>query len=478
MRKPVYENPLISRYSSKEMQRIFSPDFKFSTWRKLWIELASAERKLGLGIRASQIAQMKKHVSDINYKDAEKREREVRHDVMAHVHAFGLQCPEAKPIIHLGATSAYVGDNTDIIQLREGMELIKSRLIQVIKPLRDFSFKNRNMPCLGFTHFQPAQLTTVGKRASLWLNELLMDLEEIDFFLEKLSFRGVKGTTGTQASFMELFNNDGKKVRELDRLVSEAMGFKKTIPVTGQTYSRKADSRALSVLSAIAQSCSKFANDMRLLANLKEAEEPFAKKQIGSSAMAYKRNPMRSERICSLARYAVSLAQNTAMTASVQWFERTLDDSANKRIAVPESFLAVDSILLIYSNIVSGIVLYPEMIRRRIAGELPFMMTENIIMKGVEKGGDRQELHEIIRSLSMKAADNVKNRGKDNNLLELIEKSPELDFSAEELRRLAEPSRYTGRAAEQVEEFIKKNIDPVLRKNKKYLKIKKVQLKV
>jgi adenylosuccinate lyase len=460
--RKTYSNPLIERYSSKEMSYIFSPENKFRTWRKLWIALAESEKDLGLEISQEQIDDLKINADDINYDEAEAREKIVRHDVMSHVHAYGLQCSKAKGIIHLGATSAYVGDNTDLIQLKQALLEVRKKLVSLLGRMKKFALAEKDRPALGFTHYQAAQLTTVGKRCALWMNEFVLDLEEIDFCLNTLRFRGVKGTTGTQASFMELFGNDEEKVKKLDQMVTEKMGFDKKFTVTGQTYSRKVDSRIMSVLSAIGQSAHKTTNDIRLLQNMKEIEEPFEKKQIGSSAMAYKRNPMRSERAASLSKYLISLSASTAMTASTQWFERTLDDSANKRLAVPEGFLAVDAVLIILNNIFDGLVVYPKQIEKRIKSEIPFMATENIIMNAVKKGGDRQELHEKIRELSMEAGRNVKEHGLENNLLELIAKDPSFNLSPEELDKMTDPKLYTGRAAGQVEEFIKETVDPFL----------------
>lgn len=477
MDKNTYESPLNSRYASKEMQELFSPDMKFRTWRKLWIALAEAEKELGLDITDEQIQEMKQYQDDINYDVAAKREAEVRHDVMAHVYAYGEQCPKAKPIIHLGATSCYVGDNTDIIIMTNALKLIKKKLINVISHLADFAMKYKDLPTLGFTHFQPAQLTTVGKRACLWLQDLLMDLEDVEFQLSKSKLLGSKGTTGTQASFLELFDGDHEKVKKLDKLIAEKMGFDDVFPVSGQTYSRKLDSQILNILSGIAQSAYKFSNDIRLLQHLKEIEEPFEKKQIGSSAMAYKRNPMRSERISSLARYVIVDALNPAITASTQWFERTLDDSANKRISIPEAFLAVDAILNLYINVVDGLVVYPKVIEQHIYNELPFMATENIMMNAVKKGGDRQELHERIRVHSMEAARKVKEEGKKNDLIERIAKDKMFNLSLEEINQILNPSNFIGRAPQQVEEFIKDYIHPILEQNADLLGVH-VELKV
>ncbi len=465
MKKNSYESPLNSRYASKEMKYIFSPDKKFKTWRRLWVALAEAEMELGLSVTPEQVEELKEHMDDINYDVAEAREKEVRHDVMSHVYAYGVQCPKAKGIIHLGATSCYVGDNTDIIIMYEGLELIKSKLVKVISLLRDFAMEYKDMPTLGFTHFQPAQLTTVGKRASLWLWELIMDLENVNFQLSRAALLGSKGTTGTQASFMELFDGDTEKVKALDKKISEKMGYDKVYPVSGQTYSRKLDYQMLSVLSGIAQSAYKFANDIRLLQHLKEIEEPFEKSQIGSSAMAYKRNPMRSERICSLARYVIVDTLNPAITSSTQWFERTLDDSANKRISVAEAFLTVDAILNIYMNVANGLVVYPKVIHSRVMSELPFMATENILMDAVKAGGDRQELHEKIRVHSMAAARVVKEEGGRNDLIERIVADPSFGLSQEDVQKILKPENFTGRAANQVEELVRDYVDPLLKEN-------------
>lgn len=462
--RDTYESPLNSRYAGEEMKYLFSPDHKFKTWRRLWIALAKAERKLGLPITEEQIAELEAHKDDLNYEEAEQREKQVRHDVMAHVYAYGLQCPKAAGIIHLGATSCYVGDNTDLMIMREGLQLIHRRLVTVMGTLADFAQQYRDMPTLGFTHFQPAQLTTVGKRATLWLHDLLLDLEDLEYVTGSLKLLGSKGTTGTQASFMELFEGDENKVRELDRLIAQEMGFDETYPVSGQTYSRKIDSRILNVLSGIAQSAYKFANDLRLLQNLKEIEEPFEKSQIGSSAMAYKRNPMRSERICALARFVMADALNPAMTASTQWFERTLDDSANKRLSVAEAFLATDAILNIYANVADGLVVYPKVIASRVQSELPFMATENIMMDAVKKGGDRQQLHERIRVHSMEAAKQVKMEGKPNDLIERICNDPLFGLNREELEGILQPERFIGRSPSQVTEFLEEKIKPVLQK--------------
>ncbi|PAB60894.1 adenylosuccinate lyase [Anaeromicrobium sediminis] len=468
----LYENPLISRYASKEMAETFSNDEKFSTWRKLWIALAESQRELGLNITEEQIEEMKEFCENINYDVAKQREKETRHDVMSHVYAFGVQCPNAKPIIHLGATSAYVGDNTDVIVIRKALMLIKNKLVNLINELSKFAFEYREIPTLGFTHFQPAQLTTVGKRATLWIMELIMDYEDLVYTIDSLRFRGVKGTTGTQASYLNLFNNDHKKVESLDKSVAKKMGFDRVFPVTGQTYSRKLDYKVLSVLSGIAQSVHKMTNDIRLLQHLKEVEEPFEKKQIGSSAMAYKRNPMRSERVASLARYVMSSLGNTAMTSSTQWFERTLDDSANRRISIPQSFLATDAILKICINISQGMVVNDKVIMKHIMEELPFMTTENIIMESVKRGGDRQELHEKIREYSMEAAKEVKQKGNKNNLLEMIANDEEFGLSKKDIDKLMDPKLYIGRSKDQVEEFIKTDVSPIIEENKGALGIK------
>lgn len=467
--KDIYESPLSSRYADQKMKYLFSPDMKFRTWRKLWIALAEAEKELGLPVTQEQIDEMKAHQDDINYDVAEKREKEVRHDVMSHVYAFGVQCPKAKPIIHLGATSCYVGDNTDVIIMTEALRLVQKKLVGVISTLSEFARKYKDLPTLAFTHFQPAQPTTVGKRACLWIQDLLMDLEDVEYQLSKAKLLGSKGTTGTQASFLELFEGDHSKCRRLDQLIAEKMGYQSCFAVSGQTYSRKLDSQMLNVLAGIAQSAAKFSNDIRLLQHLKEVEEPFEKNQIGSSAMAYKRNPMRSERIASLARYVMVDTLNPYMTAATQWFERTLDDSANKRLSVPEAFLAVDAILNLYMNVSDGLVVYPKVIEQRLKKELPFMATENIMMDAVKAGGDRQELHERIRQLSMEAGKNVKEQGGDNNLLELIAADPAFGLSLEDLKKAMEPSRYVGRAPRQVEEFLEEVIRPVLEANKEAL---------
>lgn len=464
-----YDSPLSGRYASKEMQYIFSQDKKFTTWRRLWIALAEAERELGLNISEEQIAELKEHVNDINYDVAIAREKEVRHDVMSHVYAYGVQCPKAKGIIHLGATSCYVGDNTDIIIMTEGLKLVKKKLVNVMSKLADFADKYKALPTLAFTHFQPAQPTTVGKRATLWLMELTLDYDDICYLIDSMKLLGSKGTTGTQASFLELFDGDQEKIKKIDKLIAKKMGFTDCYPVSGQTYSRKVDSRVLNVLAGIASSAHKFSNDIRLLQHLKEVEEPFEKSQIGSSAMAYKRNPMRSERIASLSRYVMSDLMNPYITAATQWFERTLDDSANKRLSVPEAFLAIDGILDLYMNVADGLVVYEKVIEKHIMAELPFMATENIMMDAVKRGGDRQELHEKIRTLSMEAGRNVKERGLDNNLLELIAAEPSFNITLEELKKQMDPSKYTGRSKEQVEDFLKEVIRPILEENRALL---------
>lgn len=467
-----YQTPLAERYASKEMQYIFSPDMKFKTWRRLWIALAETEHELGLPITQEQIDELKAHKDDINYEDAKRREKEVRHDVMSHVYAYGLQCPKAKGIIHLGATSCYVGDNTDIIIMTEGLKLVRKKLVNVIDELSKFADKYKAQPTLAFTHFQPAQPTTVGKRATLWLNELVMDLEDLDYVLSTMKLLGCKGTTGTQASFLELFNGDQDKIRQIDGKIAEKMGFDECVPVSGQTYSRKVDTRVLNVLAGIAASAHKFSNDIRLLQHLKEVEEPFEKSQIGSSAMAYKRNPMRSERMASLADFVISDALNPAIVSSTQWFERTLDDSANKRMSVPEGFLAVDGILDLYLNVVDGLVVYDKVIIKHMVAELPFMATENIMMDAVKAGGDRQELHEKIRELSMIAGKRVKQEGLDNNLLELIAAEPMFGVTLEELQSKLDPMKYVGRSKEQVDEYLANVIKPILDSNKEELGMK------
>ena len=470
--KDRYESPLCSRYASREMQRIFSPDYKFSTWRKLWVALAESEMELGLPITQAQVDEMKAHIYDINYEDAQRHEARVRHDVMAHVMAYGDLCPNARGIIHLGATSCYVGDNTDLILMHEAMELVKRKLVNVMARLEKFALQYKDLPVLAFTHFQPAQPTTVGKRATLWMQEFEMDLEDLDYVLGSLKLLGSKGTTGTQASFLELFDGDQETIDKIDPMIAEKMGFKACYPVSGQTYSRKVDTRVLNVLAGIAASAHKFSNDIRLLQHLKEIEEPFEKTQIGSSAMAYKRNPMRSERIASLSRYVMIDALNPAITSATQWFERTLDDSANKRLSVPEGFLAIDGILDLCLNVVDGLVVYPKVIEKRLMSELPFMATENIMMDAVKAGGDRQELHEKIRELSMEAGRNVKERGLDNNLLELIAADDAFPMTLEELQKTMDPSKYVGRAPSQVKEFVEGVVAPILDENKDLLGIK------
>ncbi|HJC46749.1 MAG TPA: adenylosuccinate lyase [Candidatus Lachnoclostridium pullistercoris] len=467
-----YVSPLSERYASREMQYIFSPDMKFKTWRKLWIALAETEKELGLPITDEQIGELKAHAEDINYEVARERERIVRHDVMSHVYAYGQQCPKAKGIIHLGATSCYVGDNTDIIIMREALRLVRKKLINVMAELAKFASEWKDQPTLAFTHFQPAQPTTVGKRATLWLQDLCLDLEDLDHVLDSLKLLGSKGTTGTQASFLELFDGDHEKCRRADAMIAEKMGFAECYPVSGQTYSRKVDTRVVNVLAGIAQSAHKFTNDIRLLQHLKEVEEPFEKNQIGSSAMAYKRNPMRSERIASLSDYVMSDVINPMLVASTQWFERTLDDSANKRLSIPEGFLAVDGILDLYLNVVDGLVVYPKVIEKHLMAELPFMATENIMMDAVKAGGDRQELHERIRTLSMEAGRNVKEKGLENNLLELIAADPAFGLSLEDLKKSMDPSRYVGRAPRQVEEFLEEVVNPILEENREVLGMK------
>ncbi len=473
-----YVSPLSERYASREMQYIFSPDMKFRTWRRLWIALAETEKELGLSrdgkpvITDEQIEELKSHAEDINYEVARAREKEVRHDVMSHVYAYGQQCPKAAGIIHLGATSCYVGDNTDIIVMREGLKLLKKKLVNVIAELADFAEKHKAQPTLAFTHFQPAQPTTVGKRATLWMQEFYLDLEDLDYVLGNLKLLGSKGTTGTQASFLELFDGDQETIDKIDPMIAEKMGFGECFPVSGQTYSRKIDTRVANVLAGIAASAHKMSYDIRLLQHLKEVEEPFEKSQIGSSAMAYKRNPMRSERIASLSRYVMIDALNPAITSATQWFERTLDDSANKRLSIPEGFLAVDGILDLCLNVVDGLVVYPKVIEKRLMSELPFMATENIMMDAVKMGGNRQELHERIRELSMEAGRNVKVEGKENNLLELIAADPAFHMSLEELQKTMEPARYVGRSKEQVDAFLQDVIRPVLETNRDLLGVK------
>ena len=466
-----YVSPLSERYASKEMQYIFSPDMKFKTWRKLWIALAETEKELGLNITQEQIDELKAHADDINYDVAKAREKEVRHDVMSHVYAYGVQCPDAKPIIHLGATSCYVGDNTDIIIMTEAMQLVKKKLVCLIGELAKFAKEYKDLPTLAFTHFQPAQPTTVGKRATLWLQEFSLDLEDLDHVIDHMKLLGSKGTTGTQASFMELFNNDTDKVKELDKKICEKLGYDSYFPVSGQTYTRKYDTQVMSVLVGIAQSAHKFSNDIRLLQHMKEVEEPFEKGQIGSSAMAYKRNPMRSERMGALARYVISDSLNPAITASAQWFERTLDDSANKRISIAEAFLATDGILDLYLNITDGMVVYPKVVEADILKELPFMATENIMMDAVKAGGDRQELHELVRQHSMAAGKVVKEEGKPNDLIERIANDPKFGLTKEEIEAHMQPIHYVGRSVQQTEEFFRDYIDPILAKHKDELGI-------
>ena len=464
-----YTSPLSERYASKEMQYIFSPDKKFRTWRKLWIALAETEKELGLDITDEQIEELKAHADDINYDVAKEREKVVRHDVMSHVYAYGKQCPKAKGIIHLGATSCYVGDNTDIILMSEALEIVRKKLINVIAELARFADEHKNLPTLAFTHFQPAQPTTVGKRATLWMQEFMMDLEDLEYVKGSLKLLGSKGTTGTQASFLELFDGDQETIDKIDPMIAKKMGFETCYPVSGQTYSRKVDTRVVNVLAGIAASAHKMSNDIRLLQHLKEIEEPFEKTQIGSSAMAYKRNPMRSERIASLSRYVMVDAMNPAITSATQWFERTLDDSANKRLSVPEGFLAIDGILDLCLNVVDGLVVYPKVIEKRLMSELPFMATENIMMDAVKAGGDRQELHERIRELSMEAGRNVKEKGLDNNLLELIAADPAFNLSLEELQKTMDPAKYVGRAPVQVEAYLNNVVNPMLEANKEIL---------
>ena len=467
--RDTYESPLSSRYADKEMKYLFSPDMKFKTWRRLWIALAESEMELGLPVTQEQVDELKAHAEDINYEVAEERERLVRHDVMSHVYAYGQQCPKAAGIIHLGATSCYVGDNTDIIIMTEAMKIVRKKLVNVIRILSHFAEEYKDLPTLAFTHFQPAQPTTVGKRATLWMQEFLMDLEDVEYQLSKAKLLGSKGTTGTQASFLELFDGNDEMAAKIDAKIAEKMGYESCFAVSGQTYPRKLDSQMLNVLSCIAQSAAKFSNDIRLLQHLKEVEEPFEKNQIGSSAMAYKRNPMRSERIASLSRYVMIDALNPAITSATQWFERTLDDSANKRLSIPEGFLAIDGILDLCLNVVDGLVVYPKVIEKHMMAELPFMATENIMMDAVKAGGDRQELHERIRELSMEAGRNVKVEGKDNNLLELIAADPAFNLTLEELQKTMDPKKYVGRAKEQTESFIAKVVNPVLDSHKEML---------
>ena len=467
-----YVSPLSERYASREMQYIFSPDMKFRTWRRLWIALAETEKELGLPITDEQIEELKSHVDDINYEVAREREKLVRHDVMSHVYAYGQQCPKAKGIIHLGATSCYVGDNTDIIIMSEALKLVRTKIVNVIAELADFAEQYKDLPTLAFTHFQPAQPTTVGKRATLWLQEFMMDLEDLEYVLGSLKLLGSKGTTGTQASFLELFDGDQETIDKIDPMIAKKMGFEACYPVSGQTYSRKVDTRVLNVLAGIAASAHKMSNDIRLLQHLKEVEEPFEKNQIGSSAMAYKRNPMRSERIASLSRYVMVDALNPAVTSATQWFERTLDDSANKRLSVPEGFLAIDGILDLCLNVVDGLVVYPKVIEKHLMAELPFMATENIMMDAVKAGGDRQELHERIRELSMEAGKNVKEKGLENNLLELIAADPAFGLSLDELKKTMDPAKYTGRASVQVDKYLADVVRPMLEKNRELLGVK------
>ena len=470
--KDRYVSPLSERYASREMQYIFSPDMKFRTWRKLWIALAETERELGLPITEEQIEELKAHAEDINYEVAQEREKLVRHDVMSHVYAYGVQCPKAKGIIHLGATSCYVGDNTDIIIMAEALKLVRKKLVNVIAELANFADKYKAQPTLAFTHFQPAQPTTVGKRATLWLNEFMMDLDDLNYVLGSLKLLGSKGTTGTQASFLELFDGDQEKIDKIDPMIAQTMGFTACYPVSGQTYSRKVDTRVMNVVAGIAASAHKMSNDIRLLQHLKEVEEPFEKNQIGSSAMAYKRNPMRSERIASLSRYVMIDALNPAITSATQWFERTLDDSANKRLSIAEGFLAIDGILDLCLNVVDGLVVYPKVVEKHLRAELPFMATENIMMDAVKAGGDRQEMHEKIRTLSMEAGKNVKVNGGDNNLLELIAADPAFRMTEEELAKTMDPSKYTGRSQVQVDAYLKNFVRPVLEENKELLGVK------
>lgn len=474
-----YSNPLTERYCSKDMSYIFSPQFKFSTWRKLWIALAEGEKELGINITDEQIEELKAHVNDINFDDAKRIEREVRHDVMSHVQAYGLQCPKAKGIIHLGATSAYVGDNTDVIQMNEALKLIRIKLVNLINNLKQFALKNKDIATLGFTHFQAAQLTTVGKRATLWAQDLIIDLEDLNYRLENMKLRGVKGTTGTQASFVALFEGDNAKIKQLDKIVCNKMGFESSYAVSGQTYTRKLDSQVLNVLAGIAQSMHKMTNDIRLLQSLKELEEPFGKNQIGSSAMAYKRNPMRSERIASLSKYIISESISPALVEATQWLERSLDDSANKRLSIPQAFMAADAILEIGINVTDGLVVYESMINKHINEELPFMATENILMEAVKRGGDRQELHEEIRELSMKAAYRVKHEGLNNNLIDLILESDKFNMlKREEISDILDPMKFVGRAPEQVVEFVEEYLDPAIEPFKEYLGNVDVDLKV
>ena len=464
-----YMSPLSQRYAGRDMQYLFSQEHKFRTWRRLWVALAEAEQELGLDITDEQIAELRSHVDDINYSEAEAREREVRHDVMSHVYAYGLQCPKAAPIIHLGATSCYVGDNTDIIIMREALELTRASLINIIARLSDFAEKYKDLPTLSYTHFQPAQPTTVGKRATLWIQDLMMDLSDLEYVMGSLRLLGSKGTTGTQASFLELFSGNDEKCRQLDRLIAEKMGFSGCYPVSGQTYSRKTDTRVLSILSGIAQSAHKFSNDIRLLQHLKEIEEPFEKHQIGSSAMAYKRNPMRCERMAGLCNFVISNITNPLITGSTQWLERTLDDSSNRRLSIAEGFLATDGILRLYLNVSEGLVVYPKVIDKHLRAELPFMATENIMMDAVKAGGNRQEIHERLRQLSMEAGRRIKEEGRDNELAELIASDPAFGLSEADINSGLDPSRYVGRAPKQVSEYISEEVAPVLKKNQSLL---------
>jgi len=464
-----YVSPLSTRYSSFDMQNVFSPDTKFKTWRSLWVALAESEKELGLAITDEQIQELKENIDNINYEVANKREKEIRHDVMAHIYAYGEQCPKAKGIIHLGATSCYVGDNTDIIQMKKGLVIIRKKLINAISLLSDFALKYKDLPTLGFTHFQAAQPTTVGKRATLWIYDLVLDLEQIEFIISNLKLRGVKGTTGTQASFLELFDGDNEKVKLLDKMIAEKMDFEGTYPVTGQTYSRKVDSQVLAVLSGIAQSAYKFSNDIRLLAHLKEVEEPFEKDQVGSSAMAYKRNPMRCERIAGLSRFVIVDSMNPVLTATGQWFERTLDDSANKRLSIPEAFLATDGILSLYMNVADGLVVYPKVIESHLKEELPFMATENILMDCVKRGGDRQKLHEAIRTHSVATAERIKMHGEKNDLIDRIANDSLFGLTKEAINEMLEPQKFVGRAVQQVEDFIENEVKKILDKNKEEL---------
>lgn len=478
MDKTTYSTPLTSRYASPEMSYIFSEDKKFKTWRKLWVALAESEKELGLNITAQQIDELKKNVENINYDDAERKEKEIRHDVMSHVYAYGLQCPNAKGIIHLGATSCFVGDNTDLILMREALILIRNKILSVIKNLTSFALKYKNLPTLGFTHLQPAQLTTVGKRTTLWMQDLLLDVDRLNYVIRTLKLRGVKGTTGTQASFMKLFDNNENLVKKLDGMVAKSMGFEETYPVTGQTYPRKVDSIVLNALSEVAQSCYKFSNDLRILQSMKEMEEPFGKKQVGSSAMAYKRNPMRSERISALSRHIIINSLNPAITAGTQWFERTLDDSANKRLAVSEAFLALDGVLNLYINISENMVVYEKVIAAHVQSELPFMATENILMEAVKRGGDRQELHEKIRELSMEAGRRVKEEGMTNDLLQRITQDESFLMSEEEILSVIDPQKFIGRAPGQVEDFIKDYVQPIINEHSRELEEIKITINV